>query len=114
MVVTECDGKREVEVTVCNIGQRDGAEKVQVYAAFTDSRTTTPIYQLCGLQSVLLNSGEAKRVRIEIDNFWVKAVLLDGARVAPDGKVVLYVGGHQPDPRSAELTGTECLRWELQ
>lgn len=114
LVVTECDGKREVEVTVCNIGQRDGAEKVQVYAAFTDSRTTTPIYQLCGLQSVLLNSGEAKRVRIEIDNFWVKAILLDGARVAPDGKVVLYVGGHQPDPRSAELTGTECLRWELQ
>ena len=114
LTVTERNGKWVAEVMVCNTGKRDGVEKTQVYAAFTDSRTVTPQYQLCGLCSVVLSPGETKRVSIEIDDFWVKAVLADGARVVPNGQIALYVGGHQPDPRSTELTGTECLRWVLQ
>lgn len=112
--VAEGNGCWKATVTIRNVGQRSGLEKAQVYASYTDSRTVTPKFQLCGLQSVELAPGEEKRICIEVDSFWVKAVLSDGARVAPDGQIVLYVGGHQPDPRSAELTGTACLHWVLQ
>ena len=31
----------------------------------------------------------------------------------PDGGVTLYAGGHQPDARSRELCGTDCLERRL-
>lgn len=104
----------EVEVTVKNCGSLPGKEKVQLYAAYDDSRTVTPQYQLCGLHCIELQPGEQARVHIFVDAFWAKAVLADGSRVDPDGRVVLYVGGQQPDARSAELTGTECLKLVIQ
>ena len=40
---------------------------------------------------------------------YLTAVLEDGNRVSPDGKITLFVGGHQPDEVSNKLTGYECL-----
>ncbi|MBR0536029.1 MAG: glycoside hydrolase family 3 C-terminal domain-containing protein [Clostridia bacterium] len=105
--------KLTVQVNVKNTGAYDGLEKVQLYAHYDDSRTTTPIYQLCGIKPVELNKGEEKTVTIEVDKYWIKAVLEDGTRVEPDGKITLYIGGHQPDERSYELCGTSCLSIEL-
>ena len=87
-------------------------EKVQVYAEFTDSRTTTPTYQLCGIEAVELKKGEEKTVDVELDKYFIKAVLEDGSRVSPDGKITLYIGGHPPDELSNKLTGYECLSVE--
>lgn len=101
------------EVTVKNVGAVSGKEKVQLYASYRDSRTTTPQYQLCGLSCVDLQSGEEVRVRIDVDPFWLQAVLPDGTRVEPDGETMLYVGGQQPDPYSAVLRGKKCLRLVL-
>ena len=100
-----CEADRILcEVTVQNTGAMAGREVVQCYAHYTDSRTTTPKLQLCGVSSVELEPGEAKRVCVQVDRFWVKAVLDDGSRVEPDGKVLLYLGGGQPDQN------TLCLR----
>ena len=41
------------------------------------------------------------------------AALENGDRVAPDEKITLFVGGHQPDKVSNELLGYECERIEL-
>ena len=84
------------EVTVENTGAMSGREVVQCYAHYTDSRTQTPRLQLCGISSVMLHPGEFQRVRVEIDRFWLKAVLADGSRVDPDGEIQLYLGGGQP------------------
>lgn len=104
----------EAKVTVSNEGSVSGKEKLQAYVSCTDSRTVTPICQLCSLTSVELEPGEAKTVTLSIPDFWVKVVLPDGSRVQPEGKTVLYVGTQQPDPRSEELTGRSCLKTVLQ
>ncbi len=106
----ECDSAYRVSVRVKNTGDRAGQEKVQIYAQYTDSRTPTPNFQLCGLCAVDLDAGEEKTVTLDIPKYWVSAVLEDGTRCAPDGSVVLWIGGHQPDERSAALTGTGCRK----
>ena len=103
-----------LRVKVTNTGDMAAMEKVQLYARFTDSRTDTPNYQLCCVEAVLLQPGESKDVVLRADRYWMKAVLADGSRVEPDGELVLYAGGQQPDGRSAELTGMTCVALKLR
>lgn len=112
-IIGETDDKLTVSVDVANIGGMKGVERAQVYASFTDSRTPTPHYQLCAVKAAELEAGEKANITLEIDRYWIKAVLDDGSRVDPDGKVTLYVGGHQPDSVSNALTGTVCEIIEL-
>ncbi len=104
--------KIRVSVTVENTGAMKGIEKVQAYASFADSRTPTPHFQLCAVKSIELTCGEKAEVELEIDTYWLKAVLDDGSRATPDGKTVLYIGGHQPDAVSTSLLG-KCIEIEL-
>ena len=103
----------KISVDITNTGSIKGVEKAQVYAQFTDSRTVTPHFQLCGIKAVELEAGEKASVEFEVDGYWLKAVTEDGTRVAPDGKIALYIGGHQPDGVSNALLGNECIRIEL-
>ncbi|MBQ4626409.1 MAG: glycoside hydrolase family 3 C-terminal domain-containing protein [Clostridia bacterium] len=112
--IVEADGEKiTVSVEIENTGDMKGIEKAQVYAAYTDSRTVTPHFQLCGIKSIELDKSEKKTAVFEIDRYWVKAVTDDGSRVEPDGKIVLYIGGHQPDAVSNRLLGNECIKIEL-
>ncbi len=101
-------------VDITNTGKMKGVEKAQVYASFTDSRTVTPHFQLCGIKALELEAGEKATVTFEIDEYWLKAVTEDGTRVDPDGKLALYVGGHQPDSVSNALLGNECIKIEIK
>ena len=112
-LVSETEDSLTVSVDVANVGAMKGIERVQAYASFKDSRTATPHYQLCAVKAVELDAGAKANVTLEIDRYWLKAVLEDGSRVNPDGKVVLYVGGHQPDNVSNELIGNVCETIEL-
>lgn len=103
----------KVRVNVTNTGNMEADEKVQVYGEFSDTRTTTPNYQLCGIKSIHLLPDETKAAELIIDRYWLKSVLEDGSRVEPDGKICLHVGGHQPDKRSTELCGYSCEKIEL-
>ena len=104
-ITGEQDDAYELTVTLENTGSMAGTEKVQVYASYTDSRTSTPLFQLCGLQAVKLEAGDKTTVTLSISKYWLKAVLEDGTRVTPDGGITLYVGGHQPDAVSCSLLG---------
>ncbi len=112
-LISENEESLTLSVDVENTGNIAGIEKVQVYGSFTDSRTVTPHFQLCGIKSTELASGEKKTVTVEIDKYWLKAVTNEGERVTPDGKITLYIGGHQPDKRSNELSGYACEEIEL-
>ncbi len=112
-LIGETDDTLAVSVDVANIGGMKGVERVQAYASFTDSRTPTPHYQLCAVKAVELEAGEKTNITLEIDRYWLKAVLDDGSRVDPDGKITLYIGGHQPDSVSNALTGSACEKIEL-
>ncbi len=104
--------KLSVEIT--NTGDRKGIEKAQVYAKFTDSRTYTPHFQLCGIAKAELDKGETATVTFDIDTFWLKAVDENGERITPDGELKLYVGGHQPDSVSNKLLDYECIEINLK
>lgn len=107
--ITGADGeKTTVSVNVKNVGNVAGDEKVQAYARFSDSRTATPHFQLCAVTAVTLGAGEEKTVTLDVDGYFVKAVLPDGSRVESDGNVSIFVGGHQPDKISDALTGYKC------
>ena len=103
----------EIIVDVTNESEIFAEERAQLYASFTDSRTVTPHFQLCGISAVALNAGETKTVSFTVDRYWLCAVLEDGRRVNPDGKITLYAGGHQPDSVSNALSGSECLTAEI-
>ena len=95
--------------SVTNTGSRFGREVTQIYAKIRDSRYKTPNFQLCGIDSVELAPGETARLNIPVSDYWLKVVTDDGKRVAPDGGITLYAGGHQPDELSVRLCGTKCL-----
>lgn len=104
----------KLKVSLTNEGDRQVIEKVQVYAQFTDSRTATPNYQLCGIKAVTLEPAETREVVIDVSTYWLKAVLENGERVTPDGSIVLFAGGHQPDRLSEALSGTACVKVTVQ
>ena len=103
------DEKIKIKVSLANEGNFDIVEKIQVYAKFTHSKTTTPNYQLCGIKAVTLKSFQAAEAEIEVNMYWLKAVLENGERVKPDSEITLFVGGHQPDCLSEKLSETKCL-----
>ena len=113
-VISVDEKKIGLRVTVTNTGDMDASEKVQIYAKYEDSRTKTPQFQLCAVSPVFIASGKTATIDINIDRYWIKAVLEDGTRTEPDGKIILYAGGHQPDKRSFELCGNECLTIDLK
>ena len=112
-LINEGDETITVSVNITNKGKITATEKVQAYSKIKDSRTTTPNYQLCGVTAVTLDSGETKTAELEIDRYWLKAVLSDGSRVDPDSSSTLFIGGHQPDELSCKLCGNNCLKIEL-
>ncbi len=114
MKLAEDNGETlKVTVDVKNTGDRKAEERAQLYASFTDSRTVTPHFQLCGISAFALEAGEEKTVEFTVDRYWLSAVLEDGTRVPADGRITLFAGGHQPDKRSNELAGYECESIEL-
>ena len=103
-IVSKDENTVKLKVTVANTGRFDAWEKVQCYAKFTDSRTTTPNCQLCAVAPVYLKQGETKAVELTVDRFWLKAVTQDGQRADPDGGITLYVGSGQPDTAAQGIT----------
>ena len=113
-VVEKNDDAITVSLKLKNTGSMKAKEISQIYASYKDSRTYTPHYQLCAVKTAELDAGEEATITMTIDAYWVKAVLEDGSRVNPDGEIVLYAGGHQPDNVSNELTGNTCQKIKLQ
>jgi beta-glucosidase len=57
----------EVDVEIQNVGQRKGAEVVQLYLRAPDKATPMPPKQLRGFQKVFLEPGQTKRVSFHLD-----------------------------------------------
>ena len=112
-LTAETDEEYEIAFTLKNSGEMAGLEKVQVYASYTDSRTATPIRQLCAVKAIRLEAGEERSLSLKINKYWLRAVLSDGTRTEADGRLTLYVGGHQPDERSVELCGSRPVKLEI-
>ncbi len=99
----EDDKSVKVSFILKNNGMRC-TEKIQIYASYSDSRTETPIRQLCCVKAVDLPTGECVTAECEIDKYWISAVLRDGSRVSPDGGYSLYYAVSDPESRLLRFT----------
>jgi len=108
----ESKGCRSLKVAadLTNLGKYETAETLQVYVSV--HRDGAPKWQLKGLKKVRLLPGELKHVETELP--WEALGLhLGKNEVTVEGEVTVYVGTHQPDSRSADLTGTEPEKFEI-
>ena len=101
-------------VSVQNVGAMEAEEVVQVYIRAEDSPYSPPNPRLCAFARVRLAAGEKRRVALELAPEAFTVVDETGARVRPGGTYSLYVGGSQPDARSAHLTGARPLRIQMR
>ena len=98
---------KRVQLTVTNVGERDGAEVVQLYVGFRTPLYSRPQKELKGFQKVFLKVGESKRVHIPFDDktfrYWnVKT----GQWEIEEGEYLIMVGACVADIR---LSGKLCV-----
>lgn len=80
------------------------------------------------ISQLLYTSAPIERLGIKAYNWWNEGshgvaragtatvfphAIAMGATFDPDGKITLYIGGHQPDSVSDKLLGYPCLKIEL-
>jgi beta-glucosidase len=107
------DEGMDVTVTVKNVGSMDGKEVVQAYVSLVDPAYSAPIRQLCAFDSVFLTAGEVKTLTLHIHREQLSAYDEEGVAHMHKGKLQLFIGGGQPDERTAQLTGKSCLSAEI-
>lgn len=112
-VDTESDFTVKVSVSVTNTGELSGAEVVQLYVKDQEASVRVPNWELRGFEKITLRPGESKRVEFTLPRRHLALIDNDGRCVLEPGKFTIYVGGRQPDARSAELTGSQVLQAEL-
>lgn len=103
-----------VSVTVKNISERESDEVVQLYLKDLEASCVVPNWELQGFTRVTLKPGEAKQVVFTLEPRQLALIDNDGKRVLEPGVFRVAVGGHQPDSRSEQLTGTGVLTAEFE
>ncbi|MFW9888545.1 MAG: beta-glucosidase [Candidatus Thorarchaeota archaeon] len=61
------DDRIRVEVVLENVGERNGAEVIQVYSHDTESSVVRPVQELVGFEKIVLQAGERKSVQVLIE-----------------------------------------------
>jgi beta-glucosidase len=89
-----------VNVTVTNTGKMDGEEVVQLYLSHQSKTVKAPIRALKGFERIFLKSGESKVVTFKLNPQDLALTDADGKSVTPAGKVMISVGGSQPDKQT--------------
>ncbi|MDF6040864.1 glycoside hydrolase family 3 C-terminal domain-containing protein [Streptomyces sp. JH14] len=83
------DGSTDIELTVRNSGDREGAEVVQLYVHDPVAQTTRPESRLIGYARVPLAPGQARRVRFRFHADLVSFTGIGGRRIVEPGDLEL-------------------------
>jgi beta-glucosidase len=89
-----------VSVKVTNTGTRAGEEVVQLYLSHKDQSTRVPIRALKGFKRISLKPGESKIVQFNLTAENLSTIDYAGRAKQFPGKVVISVGGSQPDAQT--------------
>jgi beta-glucosidase len=88
----------DIHVTVKNTGSRDGDEVVQLYIAHQNPAIKTAIRALKGFQRIHLKAGESRIISFTLTPEDISVINeKTGVMFQPKGKVLVSVGGGQPD-----------------
>jgi beta-glucosidase len=91
-----------VSVNITNTGKIDGDEVAQLYISHLGLKTMAPIRALKGFERIFIKAGETKTVKFELSATDLSIVDDDGKQVFPKGKLMLSVGGGQPDEKTSK------------
>ncbi|MFF0290471.1 glycoside hydrolase family 3 N-terminal domain-containing protein [Streptomyces sp. NPDC005262] len=83
------DGSTDIELTVRNSGDREGAEVVQLYVHDPVAQTTRPESKLIGYARVQLAAGQTRRVRFHFHADLVSFTGIGGRRIVEPGDLEL-------------------------
>lgn len=103
------DTELSVVVEVANKGDVATQDVLQVYV-HVDDKNEVPNPKLAAFARVKLAAGEKKTVSVSIPNKAFSVVDEDGQSQFSGIKADIYVGFGQPDERTAQLTGKECIQ----
>ncbi len=102
------DGEVEYSVTVTNVGDRAGADVVQLYLSDPWAEVVRPLKQLIGYAKVDLEPGESARVTFEVHADRTSFIGVDLQRVVEPGELQFAAGHSSEDrlvPLSVEVAG---------
>jgi beta-glucosidase len=102
-----------VSATVKNVGKVPSDEVVQLYVKDLEASCAVPVHDLRGFTRVRLGPGEAQTISFDLTARDLALVNDAGKRVLEPGRFRATIGGSQPDPRSAELTGQSPVAIEF-
>ena len=104
------DGKVNVEV------ENNGADTYDVIELYIKSHfDNAPAYSvLCGFKRIFVKKGEKLDVEIEVPDKAFTTVSDIGERKQFAKEFTLYVGTHQPDELSCQLSGTNCMSIKIE
>jgi len=88
-----------VSVEVKNSGKRDGEEVVQLYVSSQNNKVNAPIKSLKGFQRISLKAGESKIVQFNLRPEDLSVNDDNGNAKEFSGKVMVAIGGSQPDTK---------------
>jgi beta-glucosidase len=89
-----------LKVTVSNTGKTAGDEVAQLYVSLPDSKFRVPVRSLQGFRRVNLQPGESKVVEFVLKPDQMAAFDENGVAQIQPGKMLISVGGKQPDPNA--------------
>jgi beta-xylosidase len=104
------DGSVSISVTVANVGDRAGAEVVQVYLHDPVAQVTRPVVLLLAYARVELEPGQRRRVEFTIHTDLMSFTGRAGQRIVEPGRIELRVGPSSAEAAAAlpvDLVGPE-------
>ena len=90
----------KVAVNVKNTGKLAGDEVVELYLSDLTADVPVPIHALKGFTRIHLDPGETKSVVLTLSPDAFSIIDNDNQRKVKPGKFEVFVGGHQPDPKT--------------
>ena len=102
----------EVTAKVTNTGKMSGDEVVQLYITNQDQTIKAPIKSLKGFTRINLNAGESKVIKFLLNPEDLSYINAKGESVQFSGKVLISVGGSQPD--EAEKSSSNMVQKIIQ
>ncbi|MDB5109802.1 MAG: glycoside hydrolase family 3 protein [Mucilaginibacter sp.] len=92
--------KNMVSVKVTNTGKIDGEEVTELYISHSNTGMKAPIRALKGFERNFLKAGQSKIIKFELSPEDLALVDNDGNSKAVKGKLMISVGGSQPDAQT--------------
>lgn len=116
MLSLDITGKTEkgimVECSFKNTGGFETDEVIEIYIK-SFSEHAVPRWSLCGFKRVHLKPDQTGKISVEIPKKAFEDVNFSGEKMVYGNKFELYAGVCQPDELSQKLSGTKCLKTEI-